>query len=270
MCVSILICIDYYSKGMSSDDRIITIDAGGQIFKCRQTTLCKYENTGLAVLFSPTSPFLMTQSSIFIDRSPVQFQKVLDFLRSGFYPEEDDKLGWHEFDYWNLPHKPAQPGLLDQYKFPLPLEKQELSKFVRDVTEAAKTQIVIQSDYTFAICFRLETDDRGLEAGVVMVSDSTYKLLKATVESFQTLENNWKKRKAMSKPFGMDDVMSSSLEGGRFNLFNMLLLIVSDLFPEVTFSKMFDDEDLTFTWDCSTYASDSLLKQAKHSLCEKL
>jgi len=66
------------------DSEVIEISVGNQVFVTMKTTLCKFEGSTLAALFSGRHPLKTDSNGRFvIDRSPKTFGFVLEFLQYG-------------------------------------------------------------------------------------------------------------------------------------------------------------------------------------------
>eukprot|EP00927_Polykrikos_kofoidii_P028899 TRINITY_DN25096_c0_g1_i1.p1 TRINITY_DN25096_c0_g1~~TRINITY_DN25096_c0_g1_i1.p1 ORF type:complete len:466 (+),score=56.56 TRINITY_DN25096_c0_g1_i1:122-1519(+) len=67
------------------DDEVLTVNVGGQLFSTRRSTLCVYEGSYLANLFSGRWEGSIERDSnghYFLDFDPVSFRLVLNFLRN--------------------------------------------------------------------------------------------------------------------------------------------------------------------------------------------
>jgi len=68
-------------------ESIIDLDVGGTRFRTNRQTLLSDPNSMLAKMFDPESSFsapgVMKDGAYFLDRNPIHFSAVLDFLRSG-------------------------------------------------------------------------------------------------------------------------------------------------------------------------------------------
>lgn len=78
-------------------DRIVELDVGGRIFKTRQSTLVNGSEF-FRVMFSPQ---WNSENPIFIDRDPVGFSHVLNFLRDPNYPFPRETYG-HELEFYGV------------------------------------------------------------------------------------------------------------------------------------------------------------------------
>ena len=78
-------------------DSIITLDVGGQMFKTQISTLTKYPDSMLAIMFQHTAnglaPMPMTkEGAYFLDANPLYFGEILDYLRHGKIVSEDPNV----------------------------------------------------------------------------------------------------------------------------------------------------------------------------------
>ena len=78
-------------------DSIITLDVGGQMFKTQISTLTKYPDSMLAIMFQHTvnglAPMPMTKDgAYFLDANPLYFGEILDYLRHGKIVSEDPNV----------------------------------------------------------------------------------------------------------------------------------------------------------------------------------
>ena len=78
-------------------DSIITLDVGGQVFKTQISTLTKYPDSMLAIMFQHTvnglAPMPMTKDgAYFLDANPLYFGEILDYLRHGKIVSEDPNV----------------------------------------------------------------------------------------------------------------------------------------------------------------------------------
>ena len=78
-------------------DSIITLDVGGQMFKTQISTLTKYPDSMLAIMFQHTvnglAPMPMTKDgAYFLDANPLYFGGILDYLRHGKIVAEDPNV----------------------------------------------------------------------------------------------------------------------------------------------------------------------------------
>jgi len=76
-------------------DSIITLDVGGQIFKTHVSTLTKYPDSMLAVMFNHTdqglAPMPKTkEGAYFLEADPIYFREILNYLRYGQSTEDPD------------------------------------------------------------------------------------------------------------------------------------------------------------------------------------
>ena len=72
---------------------IVDLDVGGTLFRTTKQTLLSDPNSMLAKMFDPSAslvPVLRTDGAYFIDRDPVYFRVVLNFLRTGYLDKIDD------------------------------------------------------------------------------------------------------------------------------------------------------------------------------------
>ena len=72
---------------------IVDLDVGGTLFRTTRQTLMSDPDSMLAKMFDPNaSPVsvLRTDGAYFIDRDPVYFRVVLNFLRTGYLDKIDD------------------------------------------------------------------------------------------------------------------------------------------------------------------------------------
>jgi len=90
---------------------IIKLNVGGQPFVTTRATLCAEDNSMLSKMFDPGSAFgppaRTDDGSIFLDRSPVVFGHILEYLRNGcklIYdpPRDHIKLLRADADYFGL------------------------------------------------------------------------------------------------------------------------------------------------------------------------
>jgi len=68
------------------NDEILKLNVGGEHFITTRTTLCAVEGSMLAALFALDSKFLPPPkigAEIFLDRNPITFGRILDYLRDG-------------------------------------------------------------------------------------------------------------------------------------------------------------------------------------------
>ena len=88
----------------------IKLDIGGHIFSCSRSTLCKYEDSMLAAMFSGRHELVKGEDgTYFIDRDGTYFRYILNFLRDGItvnadLPESKTALREirRESDYYQL------------------------------------------------------------------------------------------------------------------------------------------------------------------------
>jgi len=78
-------------------DSIIKINAGGKIFETQISTLTKYPESMLAVMFNHTdegmTPMAKTEDGYyFLDVNPLHFGEILDYLRYGEISADDPTL----------------------------------------------------------------------------------------------------------------------------------------------------------------------------------
>ena len=95
-----------------ADDEVLQINVGGKFFVTKRSTLCGFDDSMLAKMFKPDSPFSSltkdTSGRIFIDRDPEAFEFILLYLMRGAvltsFPQNDDLLARvvHESDYFGL------------------------------------------------------------------------------------------------------------------------------------------------------------------------
>ena len=86
-----------------TDNVIVSLDVGGQIFKTGIRTLRKYPNSRLARLAKGITK--SNTEPIFLDRDPESFSAMLRFCRSGklFVPPSMDRnVLMHEAEYYGL------------------------------------------------------------------------------------------------------------------------------------------------------------------------
>ena len=72
---------------------IVDLDVGGTLFRTTKQTLLSDPKSMLAKMFDPSAslvPVLRTDGAYFIDRDPVYFIIVLNFLRTGYLNKIDD------------------------------------------------------------------------------------------------------------------------------------------------------------------------------------
>jgi len=87
--------VEIEKKAMT--DSIVEIDVGGQIFKTQISTLTKYPESMLALMFNHTdegmSPMTKTKDgAYFLDADPLYFREILEYLRHGEISTEDSTL----------------------------------------------------------------------------------------------------------------------------------------------------------------------------------
>ena len=77
--------------------RIVRLNVGGSIFSTTKATLTSNPDSFLARLVDSDLPSTVDESgALFIDRCPVRFRHVLNFLRDGSLPH------WAQRDAWRL------------------------------------------------------------------------------------------------------------------------------------------------------------------------
>ena len=75
----------------SPPDQLVAINCGGTRFETTLGTLRKYPESMLAGMFSGRHELKMDDSgAVFINRNPVLFSMILEFLRLGVYNEPID------------------------------------------------------------------------------------------------------------------------------------------------------------------------------------
>jgi hypothetical protein len=67
----------------NSNDRVIRLNVGGQHFITTRTTLCAVEGSLLANMFGKYAQPIKIGGELFLDRNPIAFGVVLDYLRDG-------------------------------------------------------------------------------------------------------------------------------------------------------------------------------------------
>jgi len=87
--------VDFEKNGMT--DSIVKLNVGGQIFVTKISTLTKYPDSMLALMFNHTdegmSPMAKTKDgAYFLDANPVYFGEILEYLRHGEISTEDSNL----------------------------------------------------------------------------------------------------------------------------------------------------------------------------------
>ena len=81
--------------------RIVRLNVGGSIFSTTKATLTSNPDSFLARLVDSDLPSTVDESgALFIDRCPVRFRHVLNFLRDGSLPH------WAQRDAWRLDEVP--------------------------------------------------------------------------------------------------------------------------------------------------------------------
>jgi len=95
------------SQRYKIDDLIIELNVGGRDFTSFKTTLCKIEDSMLAAMFSGRHPLTKdSRGRYFIDRDPVAFEVILNYLRTGYwyFPESKTEMSKlrGEMDYFGL------------------------------------------------------------------------------------------------------------------------------------------------------------------------
>jgi len=98
------------SQRYKIDDTIIELNVGGTHFTSFKSTLCKEENSMLAAMFSGRHPLTKdSKGRFFIDRDPVAFKVILDYLRTEQWHytknEISEKKLRTESDYYGLKPK---------------------------------------------------------------------------------------------------------------------------------------------------------------------
>jgi hypothetical protein len=78
-------------------DSIITINVGGQVFMTHISTLTKFPESMLAIMFNHQdqgmAPMTKTKDGVyFLDANPLHFGEILDFLRYGKIVTRDSSL----------------------------------------------------------------------------------------------------------------------------------------------------------------------------------
>ena len=79
---------------------IVDLDVGGTLFRTTRQTLMSDPDSMLAKMFDPNaSPVsvLRTDGAYFINRDPVYFRVVLNFLRTGYLDKIDDCVTYLHF-----------------------------------------------------------------------------------------------------------------------------------------------------------------------------
>jgi len=95
------------SQRYKIDDTIIELNVGGTHFTSFKTTLCKIEDSMLAAMFSGRHPLTKdSKGRFFIDRDPVAFKMILNYLRTGKwnFPENKTEMSnlREEINYFGL------------------------------------------------------------------------------------------------------------------------------------------------------------------------
>lgn len=98
------------AKAILSDKKIIDLDIGGMIkLSTSYSTLTKYPQSALAVMFSNKYHLNMKDSRVFIDRDSGPFVQLINYLRNGVIPsfnnEQESSLFHEECEYWQIPHE---------------------------------------------------------------------------------------------------------------------------------------------------------------------
>lgn len=91
-----------------TDTDIVDLNVGGEMKTVLRSTLRRYEDSMMAVMFAPSKAwsFARKDGVIFLDRDPKAFDVVLRFLRTGYVDYTGDE-GWDaainaELEYWGL------------------------------------------------------------------------------------------------------------------------------------------------------------------------
>jgi hypothetical protein len=134
------------SKKHSMHDKV-TLDVGGRTFSTFKETLMKLESTYFYALLNSGNFNPGPDGIYFIDRSPVHFELIMAFLRTGEFPTEKLKsmTSWEikeleeECDYFLLP-SPRDVILKSMWEFDLsPLTKPAHASFSNDNLMIRKT-----------------------------------------------------------------------------------------------------------------------------------
>ena len=83
----------YLNMAAKEAESVIDLDVGGTRFRTTKTTLLSDPDSMLAKMFDPEAslaPSVKIDGAYFIDRDPVYFRTVLNFLRSGYLDEDCD------------------------------------------------------------------------------------------------------------------------------------------------------------------------------------
>lgn len=220
-------------------DPIITLDVGGKLFKCYQSTLGLYHDSVLAKVFLYRKE--NTCQPIFFDRSPKQFQKVLDFLRSGVLPKDDDELGWCELDYWNVVIKPVICDVSTSKK-----RKVETDiVLIRDIlTGLEKALMSIKKGVVEMIIY-----PKGVE-----IPKSNKVLIETTKSRYNMLIKNYKR--------DCRDIVHTWIREDRHTAL-IILAAVENRYPFIQLESIQEyDSYCIWLWDCTKYAWISLKRKA--------
>lgn len=87
---------------------IIDLNIGGtHEITTTRSTLAKYKNSALGLLFSGQLNLSKRQGKVFIDREGPPFINLVNFLRSGKFPlvqsKEEEAKFYDELDFWKIP-----------------------------------------------------------------------------------------------------------------------------------------------------------------------
>lgn len=89
-------------------DEIVKLDIGGKdLLSVRRTTLCHVQGSALEAMFSGRHQLQKTdEGRIFVDRNPVAFNLMLDFIRNSGQlneqQESNEKMLKLELRFWSI------------------------------------------------------------------------------------------------------------------------------------------------------------------------